>query len=295
MVELGRDLSPTAGTAPVWSGIEEGIRTQLAAAAKQRFDGEVAPLELAVKGAPTRVTFAREEVRFPMKPVPGHPCGLDSAGRDVLARILYAWRTSISFGLTLVLVSMCVGTMVGAWQGYHGGARDIVGQRIIEIWDALPFLYIMMLMGSVFGRGFLLLLVVYGLFNWIGISYYMRAEFLRLRKMPFVESARCLGLPARKIIFRHILPNALVPIITFLPFSLVGAISILAALDYLGFGLPPPTPSWGELLLEAQDMVWAWWLVVYPTLAIIVVILLCVLIGEGVRSAFDPRKFSKVE
>jgi microcin C transport system permease protein len=190
---------------------------------------------------------------------------------------------------------MTVGTLIGAVQGYFGGRLDLLGQRLTEIWDNLPFLYVIMLLGSVFGRSLLLLLVCYGLFNWIGISYYMRAEFLRLRKQPFVEGALCLGLPAGKIMFRHILPNALVPIITFAPFSLIGAVNALAALDFLGFGLPPPTPSWGELLAQAQEFKWAWWLALYPGLALFVVILLCVFIGEGVRNAFDPRRFSRYE
>jgi len=172
---------------------------------------------------------------------------------------------------------------------------DIVGQRLIEIWDALPFLYILILMGSVFGRSFGLLLLCYGVFNWVGISYYQRAEFLRLRKMAFVEAARCMGIPAWKIMFQHILPNALVPVITFFPFSLVGAIGLLAALDYLGFGLPPPTASWGELLTQAQEYTWAWWLALYPALALFIVMLLGVFVGEGVRSAFDPRPISRLE
>ena len=150
-------------------------------------------------------------------------------------------------------------------------------------------------MGSIYGRSFMLLLLCYAVFNWIGISYYMRAEFLRLRNWPFVEAARSQGLPTRRIMFRHILPNALVPLVTFFPFSLVSAIGTLAALDFLGFGLPPPTPSWGELLAQAQEVNWAWWLTLYPSLALFVVMLLGVFIGEGVRQAFDPKPFSRME
>ena len=241
------------------------------------------------------IRFSKEDVLFPFRPVQGHWLGIDSAGRDVLARMLYGLRTSLTFGFLLVLATMVVGVLVGAVQGYYGGVVDIVGQRVIEIWDSLPFLYILILMGSVFGRSFALLLVCYGIFNWVGISYYMRAEFLRLRRQAFVEAARCLGLPGRRIILQHILPNALVPVITFFPFSLVGAIGILAALDYLGFGLPPPTPSWGELLSQAQEYRWAWWLTLYPSLILFVVMLLGVFIGEGVRSAFDPKRFSRME
>lgn len=231
-----------------------------------------------------------ERVSFPFRPVRGHPMGLDSSGRDVLVRILYAARTSLNFGFLLVTVTLFSGILIGAVQGYYAGKIDLWGQRVIEVWESLPFLYILMLMGSVFGRSFMLLLFCYGIFNWVGISYYMRGEFLRLRRLPFVDAARVSGLSDRKIILKHILPNSLVPVITFFPFSLVGAIGVLASLDYLGFGLPPPTASWGELLAQAQEFSFAWWLVLYPTLALFAVILLGVFIGEGVREAYDPRR-----
>lgn len=237
----------------------------------------------------------RESVRFPFRPVPGHWFGLDDAGRDVLARIVYGLRTSLSFGLILVVCSLSIGTLLGSLQGYLGGFFDIGGQRLIEIWSALPFLYIVILMGSIYGPGFWLMIFCYALFNWIGISYYMRAEMLRLRRLPFVESARCLGLPGWKIVCRHLLPNAVVPLITFFPFSLVGAIGSLAALDYLGFGLPPPTPSLGQLLQQAQSQRWAWWLILYPSLTLFLVMLLGVFVGEGVREAFDPRRHARME
>jgi microcin C transport system permease protein len=201
----------------------------------------------------------------------------------------------MTFGLLLVMGSMCLGIAAGAVQGYYGGIIDITGQRFIEIWSALPFLYIMILMGSIYGRSFMLLIFCYGLFNWIGISYYMRAEFFRLRSQPFVEAARCMGVGPLKIIFKHILPNGMIPVITFFPFSLVGAIGSLAALDYLGFGLPPPTPSWGELLFQAQQYRWAWWLILYPSLALFLVMLLGVFVGEGVRNAYDPKQFTRLE
>jgi len=242
-----------------------------------------------------RFLTKKEEVRFPFHPVKGHPLGLDSAGRDVAARMLYALRTSLSFGMALVLVTMLLGTIAGAAQGYYGGKVDLLGQRFIEIWQSLPFIYVLILLGSVYGQSFLLLLSVYALFNWIGISYYMRAEFLRLRKLPFVEAAQVIGLPTRKILFRHMLPNALVPLVTFFPFSLVGAIGVMAALDFLGFGLPPPTPSWGELLSQAQEFPHAWWLVLYPALALFVVMLAGVFVGEGLRAAFDPRTHGHLE
>jgi microcin C transport system permease protein len=245
-----------------------------------------------------------EEVRFPFRPVrgipegvstPAHVMGLDDSGRDVLARILYGLRTSLSFGLILVICSLSFGTLIGSVQGYLGGWVDITGQRLIEIWSALPFLYIIILMGSVYGPSFWLLIVCYALFNWIGMSYYMRAEMLRLKRLPFVEAAKCLGLPGWKIVLKHILPNALVPLVTFFPFSLVGAVGALAALDYLGFGLPPPTASLGQLLQQAQSQKWAWWLILYPSLALFLVMLLGVFIGEGVREAFDPKRQSRLQ
>ena len=242
-----------------------------------------------------RFETAREEVRFPFRPTRGHPLGIDSSGRDVAARMLYGLRTSLSFGMLLVLSTMALGTAAGALQGYYGGPVDLLGQRFIEVWESLPFIYVLILLGSVWGRSFGLLLGLYAAFNWIGISYYMRAEFLRLRKQPFVEAARAIGLPPRKIIFRHMLPNALVPLVTFFPFLLVGAIGTMAALDYLGFGLPPPTPSWGELLAQAQEFPHAWWLVLYPSLALFGTMLAGVFVGEGLRAAFDPRSHGRME
>ena len=278
----------------LWNALPAERRDEIRNRAETRVSAPVADLRLEHGGADYHITFIKEDVRFPFHPVGPHLFGLDDTGRDVLARIFYGLRTSLNFGLLLVMTSMVIGTIIGSIQGYYGGRIDLTGQRLTEIWEALPFLYVLILLGSVYGRSFVLLLVVYGLFNWIGISYYMRAEFLRLRNQQFVEAAQCLGLPDRKILFRHILPNALVPLTTFFPFSLVGAIGTLAALDYLGFGLPPPTASWGQLLAQAQGQAY-WWLILYPSLALFLVILLCVFIGEGVRNAFDPRKFTRLE
>lgn len=248
--------------------------------------------------APDRTLYAvssGNNIRFPFPPSAEHPFGLDGSGRDVFARIVYATRIAMSFGLLLAVAATVIGMAVGSMQGYFAGKVDICVQRFTEIWAALPFLYIMVLVGAVFGRSFWLLLLVYGLFCWLGLSYYMRAEFLRLRERPFVAAARCQGLGNARIIFRHILPNALTPIITLFPFLLVGAISALVSLDFLGFGLPPLTPSWGELLNQAQTYRWAWWLILFPSLAIFVVMFLTVMVGEGVRNAFDPKPFSKLQ
>ncbi len=290
---IKEQLTPPADT--IWRTLPEAEQAIVLANVQARYLGPVDSLTMVLGERKYRATFVKEDVRFPFRPVQGHLMGIDGAGRDVLSRILYGLRTSMSFGLLLVVGSMALGIAAGALQGYYGGILDISGQRFIEIWSALPFLYIMILMGSIYGRSFSLLLFCYGLFNWIGISYYMRAEFLRLRKQPFVEAAKCMGAPAHKIIFKHILPNGMVPVITFFPFSLVGAIGSLAALDYLGFGLPPPTPSWGELLYQAQQYRWAWWLILYPSLALFIVMLLGVFVGEGVRNAYDPKRYARLE
>lgn len=294
-IVLDPELKNTGHLPDIWAQLPEQIRAALLHNAKQRFYGPVDPHRFAVGEKLYSAAFEKIDVRFPYRPVKGHIMGIDGAGRDVLARILYGLRISLTFGLLLVGCSMILGIAAGAVQGYFGGLLDISVQRFIEIWSALPFLYIMILMGSIYGRSFSLLLFCYGLFNWIGISYYIRAEFLKLRQQPFVESAKCMGLSSFKIIFRHILPNAMVPAITFFPFSLVGAIGALAALDYLGFGLPPPTPSWGELLFQAQQYRWAWWLILYPSLALFIVMLLGVFIGEGIRNAYDPKRYTRLK
>ncbi|HMP89206.1 MAG TPA: ABC transporter permease subunit [Kiritimatiellia bacterium] len=279
----------------LWSELEETHREALTDLARRAFQGLTVAMPLDVGDVEYTIQLRKNDIQWPFRPVRGHWLGIDNAGRDVLARILYGLRTSMTFGLLLVAFSMGFGILMGALQGYYGGRVDLVAQRIIEIWSTIPFLYVMILLGSMYGRSFSLLLFCYGIFNWIGISYYVRAEFLRLRNMPFVDAARCLGLSSSSIMFKHILPNALTPIITFLPFSLVGAIGSLAVLDYLGFGLPPPTPSWGELLQQAQSFRWAWWLILYPSLSLFVVILLGVFMGEGVRDAYDPKPVTRME
>ena len=252
---------------------------------------------LAPKDPPkvTEKTLPPAEVSFPFRPVPGHPFGIDAGGRDVYARVVHGLRIALVFGLALALLGMLFGLVIGAVEGYFGGATDIVLQRFTEIWSALPFLYVMIFIGSTVGRSFTVLLVCYAVFNWIAVSYYMRAEFLRLRTRTFVEAAKVQGFSSARIIFVHILPNALTPLITLFPFMLMGAIGSLAALDFLGFGLPPMTPSCGELLQEAQQFRSAWWLILFPSAALFIVMLLTVLIGEGLRDAFDPRQESRLE
>ncbi len=290
LIIFDEEMTPRNREGGFWNRLKPEDQNKIERLASQRFEKPIDSILILLNDHEYKVTFYKQDIRWPYRPVAGHWLGIDTAGRDVLARVVYGFRISMNFGFILVLVSVGLGIVIGAIQGYYGGIVDITTQRLIEIWSALPFLYIMILMGSIYGRGFWLLLILYGIFNWIGISYYMRGEFLRLRKAAFVEAARCLGIADWKIIMRHILPNALVPIITFFPFSLVGAIGSLAALDYLGFGLPPPTASWGELLAQAQQVRWAWWLILYPSLALFTVMLLGVFIGEGVREAFDPRQ-----
>ncbi len=278
-----------------WGGLGEEARAAVLARAKEAL---IVPQEdLAVSSADgkIRVKFESETVEFPFRPVKGHWLGLDNSGRDVGVRILYATRSALMFGISLTIVTYLLGIFLGAVQGYFGGKIDMFGQRLTEIWEAMPFLFIMIFLSSVYGRSFGLLGAVYCGFSWIAISYYMRAEFLRLRKQPFVEAARVMGIGRWKIMFRHILPNALVPVITFFPFALVGAIFTLTSLDYLGFGLPPGTPSWGNLLDQGQVQPYAWWLIFYPAIALFIVSLLGIFIGEGVRAAFDPRTESKLQ
>jgi len=236
-----------------------------------------------------------KDVAFPFRPVPGHPFGLDAGGRDVYARVVHGLRIALLFGLALALSGMFFGAVMGAVEGYFGGLPDLVCQRFTEIWSALPFLYVMIFIGSTVGRSFTVLLICYALFNWITVSYYMRAEFLRLRSRAYVEAAKIHGFSTARILFVHILPNSLTPLITLFPFLLMGAIGSLAALDFLGFGLPPMTPSCGELLAEAQQFRSAWWLIVFPSAALFIVMLLAVLVGEGLRDAFDPRESSHLE
>ena len=245
--------------------------------------------------AVTERVLPAPEISFPFRPCKEHPFGIDAGGRDVYARVVHGMRIALLFGVILAASGMFIGLVVGAVEGYFGGKTDMAMQRFTEIWSAVPFLYVMIFIGSTMGRSFTILLVCYAIFNWIGVSYYMRAEFLRLRSRTFVEAAKVQGFSSARIIFGHILPNALTPLITLFPFLLMGAIGSLAALDFLGFGLPPMTPSCGELMNQAQQFRYAWWLILFPALALFIVMLLTVLVGEGLRDAFDPRQKSKLE
>lgn len=294
-VVMQADFTFAGGDPKIWGELSETDREKVVEGARSAKIIKTEPITFESSVGKLRVSFDRETVSFPYKPVGNHPFGLDESGRDILVIILYATRIGLLFAIALVILSFCIGIFLGAVQGYFGGKIDMFGQRLTEIWAAMPFLFIMILLSSVYGKGFFLLLFVYAIFNWIGISLYMRAEFLRLRKQPFVEASRIMGISRWKIMFRSILPNALVPVITFFPFDLVGAIFSLTALDFLGFGLPAGTPSWGDLLSQGKTYPYGWWLVLFPSVALFVVSLLGIFIGEGVRAAFDPRNQSRLQ
>lgn len=231
----------------------------------------------------------------PHPPSSKHLLGTDSMARDVLARLIYGFRTCMLFSLMLTFVSTVIGVIIGCIQGYWGGKIDIMIQRFIEIWSSMPFLYVVILVGSIYGRGFVLLLVVMAIFQWIGLSYYMRGEFLKLKNMTYVKSAKAMGYGPLNILFRQILPNALTPVITLVPFMVIGGISSLTALDFLGFGFPPPAPSWGELLQQGLKNLSAPWIALSTVIALFVTLLLTTFIGEGVREAFDPKSEYRIE
>ena len=297
------DGEPVCKECEEWDGLPPASRKALAGLAKRHFDAAMAhkaadPAPVAVdtaNGGTALASAVFKYATFPFPPCDGHPFGLDSGGRDVLALVLYGTRIALSFGLILAFSGMFIGLAVGAVEGYFGGKVDIAGQRATEIWSAIPFLYVMIFIGATIGRSFTVLLACYALFNWILVSYYVRAEFLRLRSRTFVEAARCQGLSHARIIFGHILPNALTPLVTLFPFLLMGAVGSLSILDFLGFGLPAFTPSWGDLVSQGQQFRWAWWLILFPSVALFAVMLLTVLVGEGLRDAFDPRQKSKLE
>jgi microcin C transport system permease protein len=216
--------------------------------------------------------------------------GTDDQGRDVVARLLYGFRLSVLFGLILATVSSAIGVAAGAVQGYFGGRVDLVFQRVIEIWSSLPQLYLLIIISSFLTPGFFILLGILLLFSWVSLVHVVRAEFLRARNFEYVNAARALGLSDAKIILRHLLPNATVATLTFLPFILNSSITTLTSLDFLGFGLPPGSPSLGELLLQGKSNLQAPWLGLTGFAIIALMLSLLIFIGEAVRDAFDPRK-----
>jgi microcin C transport system permease protein len=216
--------------------------------------------------------------------------GTDDGGRDVLARLIYGFRISVLFGLCLTIVSSIIGVAAGAVQGYFGGWTDLLFQRFIEIWNSIPSLYLLLIISSVLVPGFFVLLGILLLFSWVSLVGLVRAEFLRGRNFEYIQAARALGVSNAKIIFRHLLPNAMIATTTFLPFILSSSVMTLTALDFLGFGLPPGSPSLGELLSQGKANVQAPWLGLTGFFALAIMLSLLIFIGEAVRDAFDPRK-----
>ncbi len=216
--------------------------------------------------------------------------GTDDQGRDVLTRLIYGFRISVLFGLVLTIVSSVIGVAAGAVQGYFGGWTDLLFQRFIEIWSSLPSLYILIILSAIVAPSFFVLLFILLAFSWVNLVHVVRAEFLRARNFDYVRAARALGLPDRKIMVKHVLPNAMVATLTFLPFILNSSITTLTSLDFLGFGLPPGSPSLGELLLQGKSNLQAPWLGLSGFAVIAVTLSLLVFTGEALRDAFDPRK-----
>ena len=226
-----------------------------------------------------------------------HYLGTDSQGRDVASRLLYGFRISIFFSLFLVLSGQVVGTILGSLQGYLGGRFDILSQRAIEVLIAVPFLYVVIVMAALFQPTFWMLLLIMAAFQWIGITFYMRTEMYREKTREYAIAARSYGASHLRIIFRHLLPNCLTPLVTFTPFAVVSAIFALTGLDYLGYGLPAPTPSWGELIDQALQVENRnkLWLTLAPFSALTATLVLVVFIGESVREAFDPKQYARYE
>ncbi|WOJ88610.1 ABC transporter permease [Methylocapsa polymorpha] len=234
--------------------------------------------------------FNKEQAARGCEAIEWNWLGTDDQGRDVLARLIYGFRLSLVFGLTLAGVSSVIGIAAGAVQGYFGGWTDLVFQRFIEIWSSLPHLYLLIIMSSIITPSFFVLLGILLLFSWVSLVHVVRAECLRTRNFEYVNAARALGLSNAAIILKHVLPNATVATLTFLPFVLNGSITTLTALDFLGFGLPPGSPSLGELLLQGKSNLQAPWLGLTGFSVIAAMLSLLVFIGEAVRDAFDPRK-----
>lgn len=241
-------------------------------------------------------TYSYETINYysdapnPAAPSEQNILGTDDRGRDVLARLIYGFRISVIFALILTVIGTALGIIAGAVQGYFGGRVDLVSQRLIEVWSSMPELYLLIIFASIFNPSLLLLIVLLSLFGWMGLADYVRAEFLRGRNLDYVTAARALGVSNKAIMWRHLLPNAMTPVITFLPFRISGAILALTSLDFLGLGVPPSTPSLGELLSQGKENIDAWWLSMTTFGVLVGTLLLLIFIGEALREAFDTRR-----
>ena len=242
------------------------------------------------------VPFNHQTVSWQLKmPAPSAPdvqhiLGTDDQARDVLARVIYGFRISVIFGFTLTVISAIIGVLAGAIQGYFGGWIDLIGQRFIEIWSGMPTLYLLIILASIIEPNFWWLLGLLLLFSWMGFVGVVRAEFLRARNFDYVRAARALGLSDLKIMIRHVLPNALVATMAFMPFTLAGSVTVLTSLDFLGIGLPAGSASLGELLAQGKANFQAPWLALTGFFVIAIMLSLLIFIGEAIRDAFDPRK-----
>ncbi len=226
----------------------------------------------------------------PSPPSTDHWLGTDDRGRDVFARLLYGFRVSILFGLALTITGIVLGVITGAVQGYFAGRTDLFFQRFMEIWGSMPELYLLIIFASIFEPSILLLLLLLSLFGWMGLSDYVRADFLRNRNLDYVQAARALGLTNGQIIWRHVLPNSLTPVVTFLPFRMSGAILALTSLDFLGLGVPPSMPSLGELLAQGKNNLDAWWIALSTFMVLTITLLLLTNIGDALRNSLDVRR-----
>jgi microcin C transport system permease protein len=229
----------------------------------------------------------------PAAPSATNYLGTDERGRDLLAQLLYGFRVSVLFGLALTAVGVVLGVLTGAVQGYFAGKTDLAFQRFIEVWTAMPELYLLIIFAAIFKPSIALLLIILSAFGWMGLSDYVRAEFLRNRQMDYVRSARALGLSHWQIITRHVLPNSMTPVVTFLPFRMSGAILALTSLDFLGLGVPPGTPSLGEMLAQGKNNIDAWWISLSTFVVLVVTLLLLTFMGDALRDALDPRMADK--
>ncbi|CAN1556402.1 COG4239 ABC-type uncharacterized transport system, permease component [Burkholderiaceae bacterium] len=235
--------------------------------------------------------FAKEP--NPAPPSADNWLGTDDRGRDLLARLLYGFRVSVLFALALTVTGTILGVVTGAIQGFFVGKIDLAMQRFIEIWGAMPELYLLIIFSAVFEPSVSLLLILLSLFGWMGLSDYVRAEFLRNRQLDYVRAARALGLSNWAIIWRHVLPNSMTPVVTFLPFRMSAAILALTSLDFLGLGVPPGTPSLGELLAQGKNNIDAWWISISTFGVLVVTLLLLTFMGDALRDALDPRKLKQ--
>jgi microcin C transport system permease protein len=239
-------------------------------------------------GPKTLNYFAKEP--NPSAPTRDNWLGTDDRGRDLLAQLIYGFRVSVLFALALTVIGVALGVVTGAIQGFFGGKTDLAFQRFIEIWGSMPELYLLIIFSAVFAPSISLLLVLLSLFGWMGLSDYVRAEFLRNRQLDYVRAARAMGLSSWQIIWRHVLPNSLTPVVTFLPFRMSAAILALTSLDFLGLGVPPGTPSLGELLSQGKNNIDAWWISMSTFAVLVVTLLLLTFMGDALRDALDPRK-----